>query len=648
MLNFSFNRRICKRPLSLIALCILAAPITSSAEDTIVQMIKRNASNFAIDGGRGSANAQDVYLWQENDRNANQQWIETDRGNGYYSYQKLNTEHCLDGGNGGKQEQNVYLWSCNERNQNQHWLKVDVGGGHYRLEKRNAPGFSIDGNKRGENAQSIYLYESNDNNRNQHWFFNVVGSTSKTDASNTNNDDAISDDTTAISDETTSGECVDVDSLNELSKKLDTSNECIRVTPGTYHFDADNVGEGKLFSNNHVLQFTGSNNTYLFDGVTFEFDTEIFRQFGREDVNEFHVTGRNNVFKNLVMKDIGNTAPFQTAQAVIMDGADNRVEGFTITTKGSYPYGYGDIFGKGRTRTLNHRKHSGVLIRGDRNHLKGLSLHMRSYGHGIFVQGGHDVLIEDCYVEGELSTVDAVLAERGTGTDADEINFETAWGYNLQQVTGNYHFSLQEDGIRAYSTGNVYGTDESRNTGDITVKNSTVKFMRSGVTLGLSRGVKHVENTTALGTETGFWVGSNSRVINSRGDASVGPLYSEDAARGNSVIELTLLDDVVLKVGDTPTIYLAGDDHNMTLKNGTTFYNSKFELLVGGKRFGHRWLEGSGEEPLYRDADDITFDNQTPYPVVLGDNSDGTDIKSCGSVTDNGRNNSIERNSSCN
>jgi len=371
MLNFYFNRRIYKRPLSLIALCILAAPITSSAEDTIVQMIKRNASNFAIDGGRGSANAQDVYLWEENDRNANQQWIETDRGNGYYSYQKLNTQHCLDGGRGGKQEQNVYLWSCNERNHNQHWLKVDVGGGHYRLEKRNAPGFSIDGNKRGKNAQSIYLYESDDNNRNQHWFFNVVGSASKTDASNTNNDDTIND-------ETTNGNCVEVDSLNELSRKLDISNECVRVTPGTYHFDADNVGEGKLFSNNHVLQFTGSNNTYLFDGVTFEFDTEIFRQFGREDVNEFHVTGSNNVFKNLVMKDLGNTAPFQTAQAVIMDGANNRIEGFTITTKGSYPYGYGDIFGKGRTRTLNHRKHSGVLIRGDRNHLKGLSLHMRS------------------------------------------------------------------------------------------------------------------------------------------------------------------------------------------------------------------------------------------------------------------------------
>jgi len=313
-----------------------------------------------------------------------------------------------------------------------------------------------------------------------------------------------------------------------------------------------------------------------------------------------------------------------------------------------YPYGYGDIFDNSTSGSFKHKKHSGILIRGDKNHLKGVNLIMRSYGDGIFVQGGHDVLIEDCYVEGELSTTDAVLAERSTRSHASKVNFKTAWGYDLDQVAGNYHFSLQEDGIRAYSTGTVFGTEESRNTGDITVKNSTVKFMRSGITLGLSKGTKHIENCTALGTETGFWVGSNSRVINSKGDASVGPLYSEDTVRSNSKIELTLLDDVVSKVGDTPTIYLAGDRHDIVLKNGTTFYNSKIELLIGGMRNGHRWLVGSDKEPLSRDADRISFDNQTPYPVILGSNSNRIKITSCGSVTDNGLNNSVKNSLSCN
>ena len=258
-------------------------------------------------------------------------------------------------------------------------------------------------------------------------------------------------------------------------------------------------------------------------------------------------------------------------------------------------------------------------------------------------------MIEGVYVEGELRTVAEVLAEEGTGSPADDADFRTVWGYDLRDLDENYRFSLQEDGIRAYSTGVIYGTDgESRSTGSVTVIDSTVKFMRSGVTIGWARGDKYVENCTVLGTETGFWVGGDATVINSRGDASVGPLLSEDVYRDSSTIELTLLDNMIQKIGDTPSFYLAGDRHNVTLKDGISSYNSEIELLVGGTRVGHRWLAGSGEEPLYRGADNITFDNQTPYPVVLGDNSDNVDVTSCGSVRDEGRNNSVSSSSNCN
>ena len=442
-------------------------------------------------------------------------------------------------------------------------------------------------------------------------------------------------------------DCTFVNSLPEFASYLAMSDQCIRVAPGTYTFDTSNVGEGLLFSNTEVISVTGSNNTYIFDDVKFEFDTQIFRQFGQASVHEFHVLGNDNVFRGLTMEDIGDTAPLRSARAIMMDGADNLIENFTVTTRGSFPYGYGDIFGKGSARVINHRKHSGVLVRGDRNHLKGLNLHMNTYGHGIFVQGGRDIIIEDCYVEGELSTVSAVLAERGTGSAADDVNFETIWGYNLDELTEDYHFSLQEDGIRAYSTGGIYGTDDNRDTGNITVLNSTVKFMRSGVTLGLGRGDSYVENCTALGTESGFWVGSNGTIKNSRGDSSVGPLYSEDAARSGNEIELTLLDNVVAKIGNTPTIYLAGDRHTMTLKDGTTTFNPEFNLLVGGTRYGHRWLEGSDEEPLRREATRITLDNQTPYAVTLGDTSSDNDVESCGHVIDDGDDNSVSGGANC-
>ena len=171
-----FLNLINKRRLSFIFISLLIAPTATPAQDSaIVQMLKRNAPNFAIDGNHDAENAQDVYLWSENENNINQQWIEISRGNGYYSYQKTGTNHCIDGNHGGERGQNVYLWECRSNNQNQHWLKVDVGNGNYRLEKRNAPGFSIDGRRGGAKRQSLYLWNSGDNNQNQHWTFNTVG-----------------------------------------------------------------------------------------------------------------------------------------------------------------------------------------------------------------------------------------------------------------------------------------------------------------------------------------------------------------------------------------------------------------------------------------------------------------------------------------
>ena len=611
-----------------------SSAVSYSQDAQLVQMTKRNASGFAIDGSSNNTNGQDVYLGSENERNANQLWREIDRGDGYFSYQKINSDHCLDGGRGGANLQNVYLWSCGSDNYNQHWKKVDVGGGYYQLVKRNASDYALDGNRGGAEGQSIFLWDANTNNRNQHWRFNYV------------NDEPVNQE--PVNPDPVAADCLAIDTLRELSNQLNASNRCVRMVPGTYTFDTNNVGEGRRFSDPYILQFTGSNNRFIFDGVTFNFDTNIFQQFGRESVTEFHVLGRNNVFQNLTMVDTGDVAPFQTALGVLMDGSDNLVDGFSITTRGSYPYGYGDIFGKGRDRILNHRKHSGVLIRGDGNHLRGLDLDMNTYGHGVFVQGGDDVTIEDVYVEGELSTVSAVLAEDGSGSPADSVDFLTVWGYHLDELTQDYRFSLQEDGIRAYSSGNIYGTDDSRATGSVTIKNSTVKFMRSGVTIGWARGEKFVENTTTLGNEVGYWVGSDARVVNSRGDSSVGPLFADDVYRSDSTLELTLLPHAVRKIGNTPSLYFVGDGHNLTLKDGTDSVISGVTIQVGGTRNGHRWLAGSGQEPPAFNADNLILDNQTPYRVNVNENSVSATVRSCGPVRNSGVNTSVRGSNNCN
>ncbi|ANW95380.1 hypothetical protein AXE80_03395 [Wenyingzhuangia fucanilytica] len=446
-----------------------------------------------------------------------------------------------------------------------------------------------------------------------------------------------------------------INSLSELKDRLDDDNGDFKMTPGTYYFNSTNCGPGKLFSDARLLLFTGNNSTFDFTDVKFEIDTEIFTLYGNTDIIEFWPVGSNNVYKNLTLEDIGMTVPSKGAGSVHLDGADNLIEGFKTTTRGSFPYGYGDIFGKGGGSVISHNKHAGMLVRGDRNHLKNCTVIMRAYGHGIFVQGSHNAVIEGCYIEGELRTVGEVLEEEGTGSPADNVDFETVWGFNLKDLPSNHTFSLQEAGIRAYSTGVVFdengnATDEtSRQTLNTTVKDCTIVKMRVGVNTGAEGGDdKIIQNCTALACEVGFWLGNDGDVIDCRGDASVGPLFSEDIGRSNATYELTLLDNYIPRIGtNEPYIYFAGNNHNFTLHDGTTSFDSDIKIQVGGIRQDHRWLTGSDSPPMERSGNNITLTNNTKYPVIVENNVSNSNIISCGTVTNHGSGNNITISTNC-
>lgn len=139
-----------------------------------VQITKRNAPGYAIDGGNGGQVGQNVYLWNASETNINQQWLEIDRGDGYYSYQKRGTNFCIGGGNGGANQQNVGLGTCNEDNYNQHWQKVAQGDGGYKLIKRNAAGFAINGGNAGADGQNVNLYDSSNSSQNLQWYVSPI------------------------------------------------------------------------------------------------------------------------------------------------------------------------------------------------------------------------------------------------------------------------------------------------------------------------------------------------------------------------------------------------------------------------------------------------------------------------------------------
>jgi hypothetical protein len=142
---------------------------TEVSEDSIVQIRKRNALDYCLNGGSGGADGQNVSLWTYISDHVNLSWEEIDRGDGYYSYQKEGTNYSLDGGNGGANQQTVYLWTTDDSNYNQQWKKVDMGDGYVQLQKRNATGYAINGGSDGANSQDVNLYDSSSASYNLQW-----------------------------------------------------------------------------------------------------------------------------------------------------------------------------------------------------------------------------------------------------------------------------------------------------------------------------------------------------------------------------------------------------------------------------------------------------------------------------------------------
>ncbi|WP_339884947.1 hypothetical protein [Polaribacter vadi] len=175
-----------------------------------------------------------------------------------------------------------------------------------------------------------------------------------------------------------------VNTIIDFMATLNKNDVNIKLTPGTYKFGPDDVKSG-LIPYHEMIVFKGNNSNYDFTGVTFEFDTQLFREYGNKEVVELRLYGNNITVKNLTMIDTGDAYPLFRARNIHFDGLDNRIEGFDISSRGSFPYGYGDVFGKGGAYVIKHYKHSTILIRGERNYLKDCTITQRSYGHGIFV-----------------------------------------------------------------------------------------------------------------------------------------------------------------------------------------------------------------------------------------------------------------------
>lgn len=427
-----------------------------------------------------------------------------------------------------------------------------------------------------------------------------------------------------------------VNSLELLKPHLNENNVHIKLAPGAYNISSEDIKNGKF--SNPLFLFEGNNSIYDFTGVTINIETAVMQSFGRADVHQIQITGSNNILKNLKMVDVGSVTdrPTWRATNVVMDGAHNKIEGFHMSVKGSWPYGYGDAFGKGGKSVIKHFKHCGLLVRGESNHVKKVTMITRAYGHGIYMQAANNPLIEDCYVEGEVRTTDDMLKEAGTGSPADKVNFKTVWGYKLQP---GFMMSLQEEGIRAYNGGDtvIDGVAYKRGTSNVTIRNCTVKNMRGGVTITHATGKKYVEGCTTLGCERGYATGKGD-IVNCSGDAIYGPVFGVDYESDNNInADITILSNKNAYNGNNKLAHIIGKNHKIIFRSNETNPLPKLEIGVSGI---YRRIRSDHRNTTHgKAANTIEIQNYTKYPVNLYENSLECIVESCGVITDKGNNN---------
>ncbi len=412
---------------------------------------------------------------------------------------------------------------------------------------------------------------------------------------------------------------IGISSVEELARHAGRDAQNIRMRPGLYHLSdyitPEKLREMRETRDWHFIDFSGNENMFDLTGVEIEVDTQLRQELRAPTHNpEFIVSGNKNTLKGLTMTNTGDGTS-AAGNVLSVSGAENTLQDITLHVRGSYPYGYGDLFGKGGGPIIRHRKHSGIQITGDNARIIGCKIFMRSYGHGFYVQGGENAYFEDCYVEGEMRSTDDMLAE--THGPAYDVDFRSVYRNRDGEfrVLPSYMKSLAEDGFRSYG---VDGT---------TFINCTARNMRGGFELR-SEGHR-LENCRAFGNERAFWIGGNSKVKRSRGDAKYGPLLFLEGTGSSVELEL-LADESDKNVHALATIH--GSGHTVSIRPWGGERRDALPIRVAFSQPGG----GEGMSPYgQNEARDLILENMTSMPVVIGALARECRVRTLGEVIEN-------------
>ena len=449
-------------------------------------------------------------------------------------------------------------------------------------------------------------------------------------------------------------------SLAELRSLASQSNVDVVLAPGEYWLEGDGT-------NPNFLDFSGSNSTFDLSGAQIKLDTRDLAGYGNNSttgaVRPITVTGSNNVVQGLnfsghdVELDTDPNARRHADRSAVylqVTGSDNRIQDATLLVRGSSPYGYGDVFGKGARfpesgqpveeggfAFLSHNKTSSFLVTGDAQNtiVDNLDLTSEAYGHGFFVQGSaSNTTIRNSTLTGQLVSGNDAIAhpeyqEYAAGADGVLGTADDGGTRSGTPLPENIFLSAQEDGIRSYT-----------GSGSLTVQNTTVTNFRSGVHSTFANGNVIVDNVDIRGTENAFITGSNTTITNSTADIVNGPaIYVQYNDDRNTTIDLEIVGEVPEGV-DWAVAYLNGENFDVTLRSDLAAGFLPEDSLV---RYGQTWfnnwrdqLRPTGPETASPGPfTNSTFTNLTNEYAVLGEAAEGNVGSSQAGVISNGKEN---------
>jgi len=280
-----------------------------------------------------------------------------------------------------------------------------------------------------------------------------------------------------------------------------------------------------------MFVFRGHDNHFDLREVIIEIDTTLYAKLpGRSYIRCIIISGSGNRFDGLTIRNAG---PQRGSSGNILSvaGPSNTLENVTLHVNGSFPYGYGDLLGKGGPNLVPLQKQSGIQILGTGTTLRRCKVFSRAFGHCFYIQAGNDIRVEDCYAEGEMRPTSEML--RDTSGPAFDLGFKSVYenrdGRYL--ITAGYTKSLVEDGFRTYG-----------GAGNVTLINCVAVNTRAGFEIGArddSPRKTIIESCVARGCERGYLLGSHVVVRRSRGDITHGPLLYLRGGR-ESDVELEL------------------------------------------------------------------------------------------------------------